>query len=70
MGKQNSAGMTEARAKSLAVEVRRATGHEVEVRAQGAYFVVDVHRAVPGDWYILRGEEDWQWLSKRTRTFA
>ena len=63
-------GMAEAKAKSLAVVVRRMTGHDVEVRAEDAYFVVEVRRAMGdsyGDLYTLRDRQDWQWLSKRTR---
>ena len=59
-------GMSEDGAKSLAGVVRRVTGHDVKVRAEGGYFVVDVRRAVPDDVYTLRDDQDWQWLSKRT----
>jgi hypothetical protein len=59
-------GMSEDAAKSLAGVVRRVTGHDVEVRAEDGSFVVDVRRAVPGDVYTLRDDQDWQWLSKRT----
>jgi len=62
--------MSEAMAKSLAVVVRRMTGHDVEVRAEDAHFVVDVRRVMGdsyADSYTLRDKQDWQWLSKRTR---
>ena len=60
-------GMSEDKARSLASAVQRATRHNVEVRAEAGYFVV-VYRAVPGDAYTLRDEQDWQWLSKRIRS--
>ena len=64
-------GMSEDEAKWLAFVVRRVLGHDVEVRAEDAYFVVEVRRIV-GDshagLYTLRDNQDWQWLSKRTRT--
>jgi len=39
--------MPEDEAKSLAGVVRRVTGHDVEVRAEDSFFVVDVRRADP-----------------------
>ena len=66
---KTSTGMSENEAKSLAVEVRRVTGYDVEVRAEEAHFVVEVRRTV-GDsgagLYTLRDTQDWQWLNKRT----
>jgi len=65
--------MPEDLAKSLAVVVRRMTGHDVEVRAEDAYFVVEVRRTVSDSYaglYTLRDVQDWQWLSKRTRLIA
>jgi len=64
-------GMSENEAKSLAVVVRRVLGHDVEVRAEDAYFVVEVRRTLGDSYaglYRLRDNQDWQWLSKRTRT--
>ena len=60
------AGMSEAQARSLAHAVRRMTRHHVEVRAAAGHFVVVVYRAVPGDAYTLRDEQDWQRLRQRT----
>jgi hypothetical protein len=60
--------MSENKAKSLAVEVRRVTGYDVEVRAEEAHFVVEVRRAVGDSYaglYTLRDNQDWQWLSQR-----
>jgi 16S rRNA U1498 N3-methylase RsmE len=59
--------MTEEKAKVLAAEVRRVTGHNVEVCAEDGHFVVQVRRVVQGDCYTLRDDDDWQWLRKRTR---
>ena len=64
-----STGMSENEAKSLAVEVRRVTGYDVEVRAEQAHFVVEVRRTVGDSYaglYTLRDTQDWQWLSRRT----
>jgi 16S rRNA U1498 N3-methylase RsmE len=60
-------GMSEDEAKALAAMVRRVTGHDVEVQAEEAYFVVEVRRAVPGDSFTLRDGQDWQWLGRRIR---
>jgi hypothetical protein len=65
--------MPEDLAKELAVVVRRMTGHDVEVRAEDAYFVVEIRRTVGDSYagtYVLREVQDWQWLSKRTRLIA
>ena len=59
--------MSEGEAQSLAVAVKQATQHEVEVCAEDAYFVVEVRRAVPGDSFTLRDEQDWEWLGPRIR---
>ena len=42
-------GMSKDEAQALAVEVAQGTGHVVEVLPEDDYFVVEVHRAVPGD---------------------
>lgn len=60
-------GMSEGEAQALAVVVKGATEDGVEVRAEDAYFVVGVLRAVPGDSFTLRDEQDWQWLGPRIR---
>lgn len=70
---QADVGMSEHKAKILAVRVRQVLGHDVEVRAEDAHFVVDVRRTVGSsyiDVYTLRDEQDWRYLSKRTRHCA
>jgi len=62
------AGMSEDQAKSLASVVRRVTRHQVEVSPEAGSFVVVIFRAVPGDAYTFRDEQDWQWLVKRLHT--
>jgi hypothetical protein len=60
-------GMSKDGAHALAAEVTQATRHVVEVLPEDDYFVVDVRRAVPGDSWTLRDEEDWRWLGPRIR---
>jgi hypothetical protein len=61
-------GMSEGEAKSLAIEVGRATEHDVEVLAADDDFVVKVRRALPGDSWTLRDEQDWQAFGPRILT--
>jgi 16S rRNA U1498 N3-methylase RsmE len=60
--------MSEDEANALAVEISRTTGHDVEVLAEDDFFLVEVRRAVPGDSWTLRDEQDWQAFGQRIRT--
>ncbi len=60
-------GMSEDEAQALAVVVRQAAEHVVEVQPDDHNFVVVVRRAVPGDSFMLYDEQDWQWLEQRIR---
>jgi hypothetical protein len=59
--------MNRGEADLLASSVRRAVEHDVEVLADGEFFVVQVaHRTERGsDTYTLYDEADWGWLRPR-----
>ena len=57
------AGMTEAQADELAVQVRAAAPGKVTVEREGHYFVVAVQ--LPDKRIVLRDDVDWDWLRRR-----